>query len=233
MLFFVLNVVVSLRLALSVATTVALGGLSTVAVGYLIVERLWRPISAAALAAGAPDRPALPGVAPRSVLIWLRGTGVPVLGVLLVALDPIGLPKQRFALTVAILAGVALVVGLLAQVFAARSVADPLGGVRAALLRVGDGDLDVSVRVYDGSEIGLLQTGVNRMAEGLRERERLRDLFGRQVGADVAARALEDKPRLGGDSRRRRRALRLRCPGRAPRRSAPRAATNTRSSVTP
>jgi adenylate cyclase len=200
-LFFVLNAVVSLRLALSVATTVMLGGLSTVAVGYLIVERLWRPISAAALAGGAPDRPALPGVASRSVLIWLLGTGVPVLGVLLVALDPIGLPKQRFALTVAILAGIALVIGLLAQVFAARSVADPLGGVRAALLRVGEGDLDVSVRVYDGSEIGLLQTGVNRMAEGLRERERLRDLFGRQVGADVAARALEDKPRLGGESR--------------------------------
>ncbi|HSP39261.1 MAG TPA: hypothetical protein VLR26_16080 [Frankiaceae bacterium] len=50
---------------------------------------------------------------------------MPLLGVLLVALDPIGLPKQRFALTVSILTGVALVVGLLAQVFAARSIADP------------------------------------------------------------------------------------------------------------
>src|SRR6195952_3534625 len=99
-LFFVLNVVVSLRLALSVATTVILGGLSTIAVGYLIIERLWRPVSASALRAGTPARPALPGVAPRSVLIWVLGTGVPVLGVLLVALDPIGLPKQRFALTV-------------------------------------------------------------------------------------------------------------------------------------
>src|ERR1700712_3509520 len=125
-LFFVLNVVVSLRLALSVATTVILGGLSTIAVGYLIVERLGGPIFAAAPPRGRPDQPALPGVASRSVLIWLLGTGVPVLGVLLVALDPIGLPKQRFALTVAILAGIALVIGLLAQVFAARSVADPL-----------------------------------------------------------------------------------------------------------
>ena len=101
----------------------------------------------------------------------------------------------------AILSGIALVVGLLAQVFAARSIADPLTGVRTALEKVAEGDLDVSVQVYDGSEIGLLQSGVNRMAEGLRERERLRDLFGRQVGADVAERALADKPQLGGEAR--------------------------------
>lgn len=200
-LFFLLNVFVSLRLALSVATTVVLGGLSTVGVGYLIVERLWRPVSAAALSGGAPERPALPGVATRALVVWLLGSGVPVLGILLVALDPIGLPKQRFALTVAILSAIALTVGLLAQAFAARSVSDPLTGVRAAVEQVAEGDLDVSVRVYDGSEIGLLQSGVNRMAEGLRERERLRDLFGRQVGADVAERALADNPRLGGETR--------------------------------
>jgi adenylate cyclase len=200
-LFFLLNVFVSLRLALSVATTVVLGGLSTIAVGYLIVERLWRPVSAAALRAGAPERPALPGVASRALVVWLLGSGVPVLGILLVAVDPIGLPKQRFAFTVAILSAIALTVGLLAQVFAARSVADPLTGVRAAVEQVAEGELDVSVRVYDGSEIGLLQSGVNRMAEGLRERERLRDLFGRQVGADVAERALADNPSLGGESR--------------------------------
>jgi adenylate cyclase len=199
-LFVLLNAFVSWRLALGVGLTVVLGGLSTIAVGYLIIERLWRPISAAALRPGAPPRPALPGVASRSVLIWVLGTGVPVLGVLLVAVDPIGYPKQRFALTVAVLSGIALVVGLVAQVFAAKSIADPLTSVRSALGRVAEGELDVAVRVDDGSEIGLLQSGVNRMAEGLREREKLRDLFGRQVGADVAARAIADKPRLGGES---------------------------------
>jgi adenylate cyclase len=200
-LFLVVNLFVSWRLALDVGLTVVLGGLSTIAVCYLIIERLWRPVSAAALRRGAPERPALPGVAPRSLLIWVLGTGVPVLGVLLVAVDPIGYPRQRFALTVAILAGIALVVGLTAQIFSAKSISDPLAGVRTALAQVAEGDLDIEVRVYDGSEVGLLQSGVNRMAEGLREREKLRDLFGRQVGADVAAQALADKPRLGGESR--------------------------------
>ena len=39
------------------------------------------------------------------------------------------------------------------------------------------------------------------MAEGLSERERIRDLFGRQVGEDVARAALRDGTRLGGEER--------------------------------
>jgi adenylate cyclase len=66
------------------------------------------------------------------------------------------------------------------------------------MARVRDGDLDASVPVYDGSELGLLQDGFNQMVEGLREREQIRDLFGRHVGADVAAEALERRPSLGG-----------------------------------
>jgi adenylate cyclase len=64
--------------------------------------------------------------------------------------------------------------------------------------RLGEGDLDVEVEVNDASEVGRLQAGFNQMAEGLRERERLRDLFGRQVGDDVARAALEGGVTLGG-----------------------------------
>ena len=56
--------------------------------------------------------------------------------------------------------------------------------------------------VDDGSEVGLLEAGFNRMAAGLRERERLRDLFGRHVGREVAEAALErDGVELGGELR--------------------------------
>ena len=44
--------------------------------------------------------------------------------------------------------------------------------------------------------------GLQRDGGGLRERERLRDLFGRQVGADVAREALERGVELGGQARR-------------------------------
>ena len=63
------------------------------------------------------------------------------------------------------------------------------------------GDLDVRVPVDDGSEVGLCRPGFNRMAEGMRERERIRDLFGRQVGEDVARAALRGGTRLGGEER--------------------------------
>jgi adenylate cyclase len=55
--------------------------------------------------------------------------------------------------------------------------------------------------VYDASEVGRLQSGFNAMMTGLRERDRLRDLFGRQVGDAVAARALEHGVELGGEVR--------------------------------
>jgi adenylate cyclase len=74
----------------------------------------------------------------------------------------------------------------------------PVRVVRAALKRVGDGDLDTNVVVFDGTELGELQRGFNTMVEGLRERERVRDLFGRHVGRDVAAAAEQQQVQLGG-----------------------------------
>ena len=73
--------------------------------------------------------------------------------------------------------------------------------LRRAIDAVTQGDLDVSVPVDDGSEVGRLQAGFNGMVAGLREREQLRDLYGRQVGADVAREALERGIALGGETR--------------------------------
>jgi adenylate cyclase len=100
-----------------------------------------------------------------------------------------------------VLSVAATVVGLAATVLVARSVGEPLLALRRALGRIEEGDLEVEVAVDDGSEVGLLQSGFNRMAAGLQERERLQDLFGRHVGAEVARDALERPPELGGEQR--------------------------------
>ena len=139
------------------------------------------------------------------MLTWALGTGVPVVGATLVGLGQftglIGASADRLAAATLSLAGVALVLGLAVTVLTARSLADPLTDLRYAVERVRAGETEVEVEVYDGSEIGLLQAGFNRMVEGLRERERLRDMFGRQVGEDVAHQALERGIRLGGEER--------------------------------
>jgi adenylate cyclase len=80
-------------------------------------------------------------------------------------------------------------------------VADPLEEIRKALDRVRKGDLDVTVPVDDGGEVGLLQSGVNQMVHGLRERQRLADLFGRHVGTEVAERALAQGSGLSSEQR--------------------------------
>jgi adenylate cyclase len=95
----------------------------------------------------------------------------------------------------------ALTSGFLAMKLVARSFAVSLRSMRDAVARVERGDLNADVRIYDGSEMGVLQAGFNSMVAGLREREELRDLFGRHVGADVARSALERGARLGGEQR--------------------------------
>ncbi len=79
--------------------------------------------------------------------------------------------------------------------------AAPVRVVRAALKRVEQGDLRGDLVVFDGTELGELQRGFNAMVNGLRERERVRDLFGRHVGREVAAAAERERPQLGGEDR--------------------------------
>src|SRR4029077_3858415 len=98
------------------------------------------------------------------------------------------------------LVGVGFAIGLLGMVIAAKSVSEPLAELRTAMADVGWGRTDVSVRVDDVSEIGMLQAGFNKMVDGLRERQLLADLFGRHVGVDVAREALQRDVGLGGET---------------------------------
>jgi adenylate cyclase len=172
--------------------------------GYLLAERELRPITALALLTGPPVRPQLPGVAARALLSWALGTGAVLLGMALLGIG--GLHEARFtrhwlSIDILVLSVVGLIIGLLTTRALASSLADPIENLRSAVDRVAEGDLDHGVAVDDASEVGLLQAGFNHMLAGLRERERLRDLFGRQVGEDVVRHALEHGVELGGEAR--------------------------------
>ena len=200
--FGVLNLTWSAALAVKVALTVALAGVTTSATAYLLAERISRPVMARALASGVPDRPVMPGVTTRALLAWALGSAVPVVGLLLVAIASLSgreVDEHDLAVTALGLGGLALGTGLLMTWQASRAVSAPVVAVRSALRRVEAGDFSEEVQVFDGSELGLLQAGFNQMEGGLRERERMRDVFGRQVGEDVARSALERGVELGGE----------------------------------
>jgi adenylate cyclase len=183
-----------------VAITIVLGGLTSSAFVTFFCLRLLRPIVARALAGTLPEHQAPLALRGRLLLAWSLGSGIPLVALIVVTLLAPDLDRVRIDAVVCLLGGGALVAGALVIRAAASTITVPVGEVAAALSSVERGDLDVSVPVDDPGEIGVLQQGVNRMTEALRERARVRDLFGRHVGADVAALALtEATSSLGGE----------------------------------
>ena len=151
-----------------------------------------------------PEHIHAPGVMLRTVLTWLLSTGVPVLAIVVTIvtakLSSVASADELF-MPILLLAIAALVIGLVATVLTAMSIAGPLRQLRWALGEVQRGNYTAHVQIYDASQLGLLQAGFNDMVRELSERQRLRDLFGCYVGEDVARRALESRPGLGGQER--------------------------------
>ncbi|MEZ0367097.1 adenylate/guanylate cyclase domain-containing protein [Mycobacterium sp. pUA109] len=171
---------------------------------YLLTEFALRPVAAQALAAGRPPRRLAPGIMGRTMTVWMLGSGVPVLGIAVTAFFALvlrNLTLSQFGVAVLMLATATLIFGFVLMWILSWLIATPVRVVRAALKRVEQGDLRANLVVFDGTELGELQSGFNAMVAGLRERERVRDLFGRHVGREVAAAAERERPQLGGEER--------------------------------
>ncbi len=200
--FTVLYGLVDAELIPKLVFSILLSGTVTCANSYLISEFALRPIAARALAGGLPERRTFLGATLRSVLFWGIGSAAPVLGMMVVAVSALYEPdvtRRQLIITVLALGGVVLSAGAFLTVMTARATMAPIMTVRAAQARVEQGDLDAEVVVFDGTELGRLQAGFNAMVAGLRERERVKDLFGRHVGEDVAQAALTSPLELGGE----------------------------------
>ncbi len=187
---------------LPILLSVLFGGPAAAGTGLLLTQRILRPIMVAATRGGEP-RVAVPGVFARLVILWLLCSALPI-GVIaaLVVFRSYGWLIQKSAtlnVPILVVALAALLLGLPTMILTSRSIADPLSEVVDAMAEVEHGRIDTHVGVYERSQIGRLQSGFNRMIAGLAERDRLRDLFRRHVGADVAHRAIEEGASLSGD----------------------------------
>ena len=97
------------------------------------------------------------------------------------------------ALSLAIVAGLGM----------ARWLGRPLRELAEAARRIRHGQLDVSLTPRSRDEIGVLTRAVADMARALRDRDFIRETFGRYVSPEVAERFLRDREalRLGGEVR--------------------------------
>lgn len=188
-----------------VITATALGAAATAIIGYLQSERVLRPVAVAALRGGAPENLRAPGVLLRQLLTWVLSTGVPLVAIVVSVLagktSLLDASPDKLFTPILLMALAALIIGLAGTALVSMSIADPLRQLRWALGEVQRGNYNAHMQIYDASELGLLQAGFNDMVRDLAERQRLRDLFGRYVGEDVARRALERGTELGGQER--------------------------------
>jgi adenylate cyclase len=183
---------------------VALAGLTTTGITFLLVERGLRPLFALALAGEALPARKSPvgrtlGTRPRLLVSWAMGSGVTLVAIAVLFLGRADERGEDLIWPILFLVVAGLFAGGLLIAAAARSIADPVERVRGAIARVEEGSLDEEVPVDDGGEIGFLQAGFNRMVAGLRERERIRDAFGTYVDREVAEHILSEGTNLAGE----------------------------------
>lgn len=99
--------------------------------------------------------------------------------------------------------GVAALLLAIVSVFVARSVRVPLSRIINATGQVARGELNTRIGMDRRDEFGLMSLHFDNMAEGLQEREFIRETFGRYVSEGVAKALLDHREqlKLGGEER--------------------------------
>ena len=111
---------------------------------------------------------------------------------------------QEELLTQALLAfffSLAVVAIVLVGIWISAQIVRPVRELVRAARRVEDGDLSRKVVVSTHDEIGLLGHAFNRMIQGLRVKEFIRETFGRFVSRDVADAVLKGAIQMQGERR--------------------------------
>ena len=100
-----------------------------------------------------------------------------------------------------IIVGSAIILCISGSIFIVGWMLRPLPVLAQATLKVGKGCLDVQVNFKMKDEIGQLAQAFNQMVAGLREKEMIRNTFGRYVSKEVVAGFLNGKVslELGGE----------------------------------
>ena len=178
----------TVRHAIEFGGATAVGATAAAALTYLMLERQLRDLRAAVVRV--PRSETRSGILWRGLIAFGAATIVPLVQVSLIVSGAHEADAQLIRQFLFVSAFMVVSVGSAVALFAARTVADPLRSLRAGLAAVEEGDLGTRVPVDSVGEIAEVQSGFNEMVAGLRERERMRGVFARHVGAEVAEHAL-------------------------------------------
>ncbi len=98
-----------------------------------------------------------------------------------------------------IVTSAAFLIGNLQLLF--KSIQQPLDVLGDKMRRLAEGDFAIQTSVFFDDEIGRLKLNFNRMVDQLKEREELKDTFGKYVSIEIARHLIENrKVSLGGEN---------------------------------
>jgi adenylate cyclase len=83
----------------------------------------------------------------------------------------------------------------------ARQITRPVSKLSAAVREIERGNYEVRTNLPDRDEIGELSQAFDRLAQGLAERDRMRDVLGKVASNEVVAQLLDRRIELGGEER--------------------------------
>lgn len=104
---------------------------------------------------------------------------------------------RNIYLTIAVLSIAVLIIW-----FFSRTISTPIKALSAAAIKIKNGDYDVNIKSHTSDEVGLLTESFVDMSKGLKERERLKDSFGRFTNKEIAEKAARGELELGGENLR-------------------------------
>ena len=97
--------------------------------------------------------------------------------------------------------GVVILFSILSAWFFSKHVTRPVYALVDASRRITSGEFELDIRPTSHDEIGLLTESFVEMGQGLAERERMKDTFGKFVNRQIAEQALKGDLQLGGSRR--------------------------------
>ncbi|MBN2436753.1 MAG: HAMP domain-containing protein [Spirochaetes bacterium] len=83
--------------------------------------------------------------------------------------------------------------------FYSKTITTPVRNLVRATKQVEKGNYQISLKPLFNDEIGMLARAFNNMSQGLEERERIKDAFGKFVNPEIAERVTKEQLTLGGE----------------------------------
>ncbi len=110
-------------------------------------------------------------------------------------------PLRRLRRELALGIALALLGGLILGHQVTRSIQRPVGMLSDFAHRIGSGDLTGRLTLTGRDVTGRLAKALNDMAEGLQERDHVKEVFGRYIATQVSDEILKGQVNLGGEAR--------------------------------